>query len=383
MPKIKIAYLIDTFLSDTAGTEKQLMNLIQRLDRDTFEPYIICLWSSPWMKENELPCDVFVLDYKGFIKLNFIIVIRRFISLLKQKQFHIIQTFFEDSLFFGYFGKIFSMKKPILLSNRRDIGLGDAVPWYHAFYNLVMPIVYKQFDGIVVNGNNVKKYVEKGGGIQPRKIKVINNGIIIPGYVEQKPQIFEDNQAQIWIGIVTNLKPVKRIDVFLKALAHLKMICNNMDFKAVVIGDGPERERLQKMAHELKILSRVHFLGTVNNVIAYLKHLDIAVLCSDREGFSNSILEYMACGLPVVVTAVGGNTELVDETNGFCVPPGNPYLFAKAISNLILFPDLRKKMGDRAVIKVKENYTWDRIIKEWENYYQSLLEPKAKVFCRA
>ena len=374
MSKIKIAYLIDTISSQKAGTEKQLMGIIKRIDRASFEPYLICLWRSPWMEQNKLPCKVFVLDYTGFIKLNFIGVIKRLLDLLKQEQFHIIQTFFEDSIFVGYLGKMLSREKPLLLSSRRDTGLGSDEPWYRSFYRVVLPVVNRGFDGIVANGDNVREYVARRERTSPDKIKVIHNGIALPDHIEQKPPIFRDTQAELWIGIVANLKPVKRIDVFLRAMARLRMISDKMDFKAVVVGEGPEAERLQKMAGELDLLSTVYFAGAVNNVIAYLQNLDIGVLCSDREGFSNSILEYMACGLPVVVTSVGGNPELVDNTNGFCVPSGDPEALAEAIGKLALHPDLRQKMGDRSLKKVRQNYTWDKITKQWEHYYWSLLE---------
>lgn len=373
MSKIRIAYLIDTIYSETAGTEKQLMGIIERLDRDIFEPYLICMRSSLWMKKNKLPCEVFVLDYNGFIKPSFMRVVKRFLDLLRDKQFHIIQTFFKDSIFVGYLGKLLSPTKPVLLSSRRDIGLGSEEPWYHRIYKVVLPIVNKHFERIVANGENVRDHVAKTEKVPLSKILLIHNGIAISDHAESKPAVFEDIQAKLWIGIVANLKPVKRIDVFLKGIAHLKAICNNIDFKALVLGEGVERERLQDIAREFNLLSTVQFMGEVTNVTAYLQNIDIGVLCSDREGFPNSILEYMACGLPVVATAVGGNTELVDDTNGFCVPPGNPVALAECLVRLVLSSELRKRMGYRSLERVKHCFSWDRIINEWQSHYMSLL----------
>ena len=376
MSKIKIAYLIDTIYSETAGTEKQLIGIIERLDKDTFEPYLICLWSSPWMRKNKLPCEVFVLDYNGFIKLSFMRVMKRLIALLRRQRFNIVQTFFKDSIFIGYLGKLLSSTKPVLLSSRRDIGLGSEAPWYHALYRLALPVANKYFEGIVANGKNVRDYVAQREKVPLSKIMLIHNGIAIPSHVESKPSIFKDIRAELWIGITANLKPAKRIDVFLKALAHLKTICNTIDFKALILGEGAERERLQNIAKELDLLSTVHFIGEVTNVNAYLQGLDIGVLCSDREGFPNSILEYMACSLPVVATAVGGNTELVDHTNGFCVPPGNPVALAECLARLAVSSELRKEMGCKSLEKVRRYYSWDRIIREWESHYRWLLAKK-------
>ncbi len=372
--KIKIAYLIDTIFSNTAGTEKQLLEIISRLDRNSFEPYLICLWSSHWMQANELPCEAFVIGYHGFIKLSFFGVIKRFLGLLQQKRFDIVQTFFQDSIFVGYLGKSLSSTPPVLISSRRDIGLGREEPWFHSLYKVVLPIVNRRLEGIVVNGNVIKEYVARKEKVAPEKINLIYNGVAISDNIEPEPPIFKEIHADLWIGIVANLKPVKRIDVFLKALAYLKNICNDIKIHAVILGGGSEKERLKKIASDFNLLSTVHFMGAVKNVTAYLQNVDIGVLCSDREGCSNAILEYMACGLPVVTTAVGGNPELVDHTNGFCVPPGNSESLGEALERLATSADLRKNMGAKSLEKVRNNYSWDRIIHEWESYYRSLIK---------
>ena len=271
---------------------------------------------------------------------------------------------------------MFSSSKVVLLSSRRDMGLGSDEPWYHGLYKIAYPVISRSFDEIIANGENVKKYVAEREKISLNKIMVIHNGKSIPEYIHTKPPVFNEIQAKIWIGIVANLKPVKRIDVFLNALSHLRSTCKSLNFQALVFGEGPKRGSLQNLVEELNLLSYVRFLGSVKNITAYLQHLDIGVLVSDREGFSNAILEYMACGLPVVATAVGGNPELVDETNGFCVPPGDPEAIAVALASLALSPNLRKKMGNRSIEKVSQHYTWDKIIYEWENYYRLLISGK-------
>jgi glycosyltransferase involved in cell wall biosynthesis len=374
MNRIKIAYLIDTIQLDTAGTEKQLIELINRLDKACFETHLICLKNSAWINQNELPCEVSVLHYNGLLKLSFAMVIKRFLRLLDHKRFDIVQTFFEDSIFVGYLGKLLTPIPPVLLSSRRDMGLGGEEPWYHALYGKVLPFINRGFDAIVTNGGAIKEYVTKRERIPLSKVKVINNGVTIPVHMEAKPPIFKEIKSDLWMGIVANLKPVKRIDVFLKAFAHLKRVCNSINIHAVILGEGLERAKLVALVGELNLSSSVHFMGSVKNVTAYLQNLDIAVLCSDKEGFPNAILEYMACGLPVIATDVGGNPELVDHTNGFCFPPNDPESLGEALVKLAFSPALRKKMGANSLEKVREKYTWDKIIKEWEEYYRSLIQ---------
>src|SRR5437868_552136 len=102
MERIRIAYLIDRLYSDRGGTEKQLLEMIRRLDRTRFEPFLVCLYSTPWLEQNRLPCEVVALNYKGFLKRSFPGVVRRLAGFIRHRRVHIVQTFFEDSIFVGF-----------------------------------------------------------------------------------------------------------------------------------------------------------------------------------------------------------------------------------------------------------------------------------------
>ncbi|KAA0890505.1 glycosyltransferase [Oryzomonas rubra] len=371
--KIRIAYLIDTISSDKAGTEKQLLNIIERLDRDVFEITLVCLHESPWMLRNRLPCEVLSLGYRGFLKPGFPAVMWRYLRVLNSRRFDVVQTFFEDSIFVGFLGKVLSQNKHSLIVSRRDLGLGSDEPGYHWIYKSIMPLIFGFIDGIATNAMAIKTNLIEQEKASPEKIQVIGNGIDVPVFSRNIPSIIQQYQSVIWLGIVANLKPVKRIDIFLRALAYIKDNGSGERVRAVVLGEGRLRPELVQLASDLGIAEQVHFAGALDNVNDYLHCIDIAVLCSDKEGLSNAILEYMACGLPVVVTGAGGNGELVDETNGECVPTGDPEALAKSLVKLIEAPQLRNKLGANSLEKVRQNFTWGKIIPQWESYYRSLV----------
>jgi glycosyltransferase involved in cell wall biosynthesis len=371
--KIHIAYLIDTICSDKAGTEKQLLNIIKHLDQENFDVTLFCLHASPWLFSNKLPCEVINLGYRGFLKPNFPIVLQRYLRLLNEKQFDIVQTFFEDSIFLGFLGKKLSTKKHSLIVSRRDLGLGADEPGYHRFYKKLLPYIFNYADGIATNAMAIKTHLMTIDSIPAEKIRVIGNGIDVPSKPLEPPKLFVDHKADLWIGIVANLKPIKRIDLFLRALACLNTDENGNKFRAVVLGEGHLRSELEQLASELGIPDRVHFMGTQANVSDYLHFLDIGVLCSDKEGLSNAIMEYMACGLPVVATATGGNCELVNESNGICVPVGDFVALGDALHRLIASAHLREEFGAQSIIKIKENFSWNMIMTKWESYYHSLI----------
>lgn len=373
-PMNQIAFLIDTIACDTAGTQKQLLETIRRFDTHVIRAHLICLWESDWMRRNALPCEHTVLHYKGFLKPSFPVVLYRLLGIIRRHRFQIVQTFFEDSIFVGYLAGILSWPKPLLLSSRRDMGLGDAnQPWYHKLYELALPVVNRSFAGIVTNSAQIKAYVVKREKTPAAKIKVIYNGIEMPSGAEQRPRLLETHKADIWLAVVASLTPVKRHDLLLYAMALLKRAAPGVCVKTLLLGEGQEKSRLIHLARQLGVEFEVVFAGAVENVADYLRYMHIGVLCSDREGLSNAIMEYMACGLPVVATAVGGNVELVDESNGICVPPGDPEALASALHRLIADQVLRKKLGRESYLKLVRNYSWPKTISDLQAYYQALI----------
>ena len=109
-------------------------------------------------------------------------------------------------------------------------------------------------------------------------------------------------------------------------------------------------------------------MGSVNNVSDYLAHLNVGVLCSDREGLSNAILEYMAHGLPVVATGVGGNGELVDTTNGIVIQPGDAVQLGDALLELLGSPQRMEQMGQEALARINASFVWEENMKLWSSY---------------
>jgi glycosyltransferase involved in cell wall biosynthesis len=371
---IKVAYLIDTIISDSAGTEKQLLEIIRRIDRTSFDVCLICLWESDWMRNNELPCPCLVLGYQGFFSLSFLTVIRRLVGLIAEKQIQIIQTFFEDSIFVAWTGSFFTKQQIVLLSSRRDMGLGNQnQPWYHKIYTLLLPFVNKRFAGIIANSKEVRKYAARREKTSVNKIKVIYNGVTIPEKPRYIPSIFRENDGNIWIGLVASLTPVKRHDLLIKAYAIIKTAIPKSKIQFLFLGAGKERDKLENLVKRLQAEQNIHFAGAVKDVAAYLYQLDIGVLCSEREGLSNAILEYMACSLPVVATKVGGNTELVDKENGICVPTDDVGSLANALLQLIENENMRKKLGASSLSKIQRSYSWHRSMTELESYYKSLI----------
>jgi glycosyltransferase involved in cell wall biosynthesis len=207
---------------------------------------------------------------------------------------------------------------------------------------------------------------------------VIYNGLDLDRFsVESisKRQSARDSGAVKTVGIVANLRKVKGLEVFIEAAKKLSDLF--FDLRFAVVGEGPERGFLEKLAADLGIGHRVHFLGSRRDIPEILASFDIGVLCSHYESFSNSILEYMAAGLPVVCTDVGGAREVItDGVNGFLVPPDDPVALADSIRNIIE-QDLFLQFGRANRARVEEGFSPSSMIERFESIYSDLIGKKS------
>jgi glycosyltransferase involved in cell wall biosynthesis len=369
--KIRLAYLIDTINSGSAGTEKQLLEIIRRLDRQKFEVTLICLHETPWLTSNHLPCRLHVLAYRGLLKTNLMTEVRRLMRILEAERIDVLQAMFEDSIIVGLVCRLLRRRHPrVFLVSKRDMGLGAETPWYGGFMRAFFPLACRLSDGVVVNAERLREHVGQSRLVARERIQVIRNGVTLPPVQVQAPAEMAGHDG-IRIGIVANLKPIKRLDIFLQAL-HQLHTWQAFPFQAYLLGDGPERPFLQRQVEILGLTDCVHFIGSVADVTPWLRHFDIGVLCSDSEGLSNAILEYMSCGLPVVATDAGGNGELVDRHNGYLVPAGDARRLAEALQELGTSESRRLELGAVSLERIRRQFTWERIMPQWEEFYATL-----------
>jgi glycosyltransferase involved in cell wall biosynthesis len=145
-------------------------------------------------------------------------------------------------------------------------------------------------------------------------------------------------------------------------------------FRLVLIGDGPERPALTNLANELGIVGNVVFGGRHRDAPLLMRAFDFTVLGSFEEGFPNALMESMACGVPVVTTAVGGVTELVeDRVHGRLVPHGDPTAMADAIMWMIEHPHERRLMGERGMRRIADEFSTERMVGATQAVYEELL----------
>jgi glycosyltransferase involved in cell wall biosynthesis len=369
MGKIKILYLIDTITGPQGGTEKHILEVFEHIDKKKFEIHLGFLQTSPWLKENVLDSHYTILNFRGYWHPNFLRQLVRLVSYIRREQFQIVQCFFLEGNVVGVLAaKIAGI--PHILAARRNLG------YWNSSLRIFLLRWLKYFTtGYVANCQAVKDYVRITEKVLPDKIKVLYNGVDLNYYdISQGrggDRIFPPDK--IVVGLVANLKKIKGIQYFLEAgrLASVK----RRDLLFVIIGGGYEEVRFKKMACQLGLEKTVCFLGIKEDIRPYLHSFHMAVNSSLTEGFSNSILEYLAAGLPVIATKVGGNSELVEDgVNGFLVPPADGRALADKILVLAENQEMRKRFGQQAREIAEEKFSLARQMARLEDFYSELVQ---------
>ena len=257
---------------------------------------------------------------------------------------------------------------PIVVGSQRQ--LGDLMG---RFRNSSQHTLFRWCDRIVCNSRAAAARLQQIG-IDPQKLVVIPNALTRDAFAESAPLLpgIADGVRVVMIARMND--PAKRHDVFLRTAARLAAKYPKLEF--ALAGDGPLRAGLEAMAAELNLGQRVIFLGDRRDIPAVLASADISVLTSSSESLSNSIMESMAAGVPVVAGRVGGNDELVrDGENGFLVNAGSDEEFAERIETLVNQPEMRASFGVAAKTDAQK-FTVENICGQYERFYMSLMEEK-------
>ena len=373
--KIRILYIADQIASVNAGAERQLSQLITNLDRERFEPELIVLRSTAWLREEYYPCPLHSLDLKSIMSFK---GLRKFFELrdfIAHGNFHIVQTFFPDSNVIGVLAAHQAGCR-VIISSRRDAGF---------FYNKKLlkatQFANKYVTKFLGNSEIALKEIARIENIDPHKTAVIYNGLDSSRFALSEDKIAEAAKAihieggQKVVGIVANLRPVKDIENFIRASAIL--VKSHPNLRLVIIGGGDDQRQsqLEQMAEKCGLIGNVIFMGSIDNPLAYMYNFDIGVLCSTSEGLSNTLIEYAACGIPAVATEVGGNSEVVSDKNtGLLVAPKNPEKLAEAIDILLKDDELRNRFGDNARKRAVEKFNLILSIKMHKALYTKLFD---------
>ena len=232
-----------------------------------------------------------------------------------------------------------------------------------------------RFDRVLSVSSRLAEKMAREVGFDAVRIDVIRNGIDVdrfaPGRRIEARRVLGIASDEIVVGTLGRLVPVKDHANLLAAIARLK--AQGAQFKLLIVGDGPLRADLEAMALANGLGDTVQFLGARADAHLVLAAMDVYVSSSESEGLSNTIIEAMATGLPVVATRVGGADELVDEgVTGRLVPAQNPDALAGGLAELLRDTARRTRYGTAGRQRAEHEFSLRHMVSGYEAIYRGL-----------
>ncbi|MFY2559216.1 spore coat polysaccharide biosynthesis glycosyltransferase ExoK [Corallococcus terminator] len=276
-----------------------------------------------------------------------------------------------------FYSTLIAVPAAKLAGTKVIVGRLDLSHWQGKARRAVHSRLTAMADHVVANAEAIRRLLVEEEGLPASRISVIHNGLDLARFDARmkeglKAPLPDTGDAPVIVHVANMNHPVKRQEDLLLALAMLHH--GGTPVHAFLVGDGPRRKSLEKLAAELGVSDTVHFLRHRTDVAAIYARATLGVLCSSAEGMSNAVMEGMAAGLPMVVTRVGGNTDLVrDGERGLVVPAERPAQLAQAINQLLANPEKARRMGRAARDFVARELSLERLIRLHDALYQRVV----------
>ncbi len=363
--KQRILHIIPTL--DRSGAEKQLTLLAAGLPRDEFDVHVCALTRggplAADLAQAGIPLHIIgkarKIDPFAYLRLK---------AHIKALQPHVVQTWIFAANFYGRAAAMFA-RVPRIVASERCVD-----PWKTWRELVIDRSLARRTDRIVVNSSGTEEFYV-GHGIERSKFVLIPNGIHpATASTITRAQLLADlglpAEARL-IGAVNRLWPQKRVKDLIWAADLLKVI--RPDVHLLVIGDGPQRERLLRFRRQVCIEDKVHFLGHRDDVAQMMPHFDVLWLGSEYEGLPNVIMEAMSHAVPVVATDISGCRDLVvtGET-GYLVPVGDRAGFARYTNKLLDDRELARRLGEAGRARVLAEFSVEKMVERHAALYREL-----------
>ncbi len=362
-----------------AGAQTQMLELARNLDKNNFNVRI-CVFDEKVYVKDEFKQDGIIFDFVTRHSKYDITWVFRLITYLKLKKIDILYTYLPFANFMGLLtGKVAGVSA--IISSERN---SDYVTSW--LFRRIINVVVRYTDNMIANSFSGKNFVTKiVNGTLSKKIHVVYNGRNFVGnsinykdnLLHQSLNISENTFVVI---LIARFKPAKNHIMFFKMAKHLLKEKTNVVF--LCVGDNDENNReyhkdLMTEFEELQIEHHFKFLGPRHDINELLSGADVSVLTSWHEGLSNTLIESMAVGCPLVVTDVSDNRLIIkDGINGYVVGVDDYKSMAENIIRLYEDKELRYAISRNNKASAHQLFTVERMVNETEKIFYTLCSNK-------
>ena len=377
--RLRVVTLLDS-IRCAGGAERLAARLAVGLDPSRFER-ILCFTRSPKPMDREAAAavseealaagvELLTLERRGRMDLR---AWTKLWSFLRSRRVDILHTHLFGSNVWGTtIGRMAGV--PVVVAHEHGWSFSGSV----MRRVLDRELVARHADLLLAVSRDYRDKMISVEGISPSDVLFLPNGIPSP----QTGGSDRDVRAELGIpsgapviGTVAALRPEKALEVLLEAVV---LIATEMSqVRALIVGDGLERGRLEALAAELGVTDQVIFTGIRTDVPDVLEALDVAVCCSDYEGSPLSVLEYMEEAKPIVATRVGGVPDLIEDgVEGVLVEPRDPAALAAAVTAMLRDRSVAAELGAQARERRRAEFDIEVMVTRLEALYEDLYEAK-------
>ncbi len=371
---VRVCFVVENL--QAAGTEMWIVKLIEQLDRSRIVPSL-CLVDGTIAASRALEPEgvpVLRLGLPHLKTARLFWAARRLARFLHEQQVEILQLHHADPTYLALPVARWCRVRRVV-QTKFDVGY-----WYSSVDRWLYPWLQRWVDATVANCQACRQAAITQDRVSRDSVQVIDNGIDVRPFQRIAPLAVDGRRQLSRIGMVANLRPIKRPELLVQAVAML--VDRHPEIRVQIAGEGELQVPLAGQIARHGLSHRVELLGRVDDIPAFWQAQDIGVLCSLSEGLPHALIEAMASARPVIATDVGGNRELVEDgVNGLLVPADQPASLAAAIDRMLSCPGVARRYGLAARRTVAPRFSLDAMTERFTNFYQQLLfgESGAKV----
>ncbi|HEX5461300.1 MAG TPA: glycosyltransferase [Steroidobacteraceae bacterium] len=364
MPPVHVCHLVLSL--EPGGLENGVVNVVNGLSPAEFRSSVCCLQRSGEFAARLRP-DVPV-SVMGLRPGNDPVLPLRLAKLLRKARVDIVHTRNAEPFFYGYLAARLA-RIPVVVHSEH----GRTFP-EQPLRAMVQRLLMRGVDAAFAVSTQLRADLVRELGIDGSRMEVLYNGVDTGSFRPlDAPCQGSASGERLRIGSVGRLVPVKNYTLLLNAFARLPPDACQL----ILVGEGPERGALERLADDLRIRDRVEFAGHRDDVPDLLRTLDIFVLPSLSEGMSNTLLEAMATGVAAVASDVGGNREIIEsERSGLLFPSGDTAAAAAQLQRLIASRELRRAVGGAGAARVRGTFSIEAMLGRYAELYRRLWRDK-------
>jgi glycosyltransferase involved in cell wall biosynthesis len=369
MPPVNVMHIIEDL--ENGGAERVLVTLVSGLDSKRFRPVVCCLTKKGRMAGELEARGIPVVTMNKRPKIDFMMLLR-LRQMMREQKIAIVHTHVFTANFWGRLAAILA-RVPVLITHEHSTFTVE-----NRYRRWIETGLMRRTNQMIAVSENLRRRLVSEGRFAPDLVMTIHNGLRLhasPLSEARREQLRQELGLKKFthvIGTVGRFEPRKNYPLLIAAMVML--LQKHPRAALLMIGAGPEEEKLRRQARDAGIAEQVIFTGYRSDIADLLGVMSTFCLSSTTEGISMAILEALLAGVPAVATQVGGNPEIIpDRSHGILVPSGDATALAEALTETLSNRETALKTALRGQARVRELFSAEHMIRRIEKLYGDCL----------